>query len=68
MSSFNSKFIRIRLNICNEKDVKAMPELLEVNNFKTHSFSKKKVTSAVDGVNLHINKGEPLVSLVVEKV
>lgn len=45
-----------------------MTELLEVNNLKTHFFSKKKVTPAVDGVNLHINKGEPLVSPVVEKV
>jgi peptide/nickel transport system ATP-binding protein len=33
-------------------------ELLEVNNLKTHFFSKKKVTPAVDGVTLHIKKGE----------
>lgn len=35
-----------------------MSTLLKVENLKTHFFSKKQVTPAVDGVDFTINKGE----------
>ena len=34
--------------------------LLDVKNLKTHFFTDEGVVRAVDGVDLHINKGETL--------
>ena len=34
--------------------------LLEIKGLKTHFFTEEGVVRAVDGINLHIDKGETL--------